>query len=220
MLNHSRRRIVVALSVSAMILGVAFIPTLLAQRVTQTQRDAPLRTLTLDGKVGNRRTPSPPAGPPPRPLTQAQKLILFKGRIPVAIHSFRLSPDKPTIPNKGALEFKQPIKVHPHTLPHPYSGDTVSCAEFSGDNTDSNLLILFKATGGQLYALDIDAFSWTQPGTFTIRNDASMATQTVTVVSTNDRITAYVRADQDGWLRYTLFCSRNWRFNSVEVTAL
>jgi hypothetical protein len=56
MLNHPRRRVVVALSVLAMSMGMAFIPTLLAQRVTQKQQGEPLRTLTLSGKVG---TPSP-----------------------------------------------------------------------------------------------------------------------------------------------------------------
>src|SRR5687767_1021809 len=158
MSNHPRRRFVVALSVLAMMLGVAFMPPLLAQRVGPTEQDAPLRTLTLSGKVGTNRSDDPRAGRStypqtgsrPQPLSEAQRAILFKGRARAATKTFTLTPARPILADKAYLVFVEPQSV----IPRAEGGD----AHFHGGSTPGSspgLLFSFNGKAGQLYAIDI-----------------------------------------------------------------
>lgn len=218
MLNHPRRRVlVVALSMLAMSLGVVFIPTLFAQRVAPAQQDAPLRTLTLDGKGGTPRIANPQARSQPRPLTRAQRLTLFKGKTP--IESFKVNPQHPHIDNKASLSFIKPVSVFPS------AGGGPPHANFPSGSESSYLgLFLKKMKVGQLYALDFSVYSHSE-GTCTITNHYTDVTQTTPVgpVGGSSHITAYVVAEgayEHENLYYLLRCSSEWMFFEVEVTAL
>ena len=225
MSNHPRRSLVIiALSVLAMMLGVVFMPTLLAQRVASTQQDAPLKTLTLSGKVGTNRRADPQAGrrtdsqarPRPQPLSQAQRAILFKGRARAATKSFLLTPGQPTFSDKAGIYFMDPF----HVFPDADGGDVW----FNGGSR-SHLGFLFKGKAGQLYAIDISVGNHPalsgDGGIYTLSNlEVPGATQTMPYSSGGLHITAYVTPEQDGQLRYELRCSGNWFFYSIEVTEL
>lgn len=209
MLNHPRHRVDVALSVLAMVLGVAFIPTLLAQRVAPTPQDAPLRTLTLDGKGGTPMIANTQAGSQPRPITRAQRLTLFKGRTP--IESFTLTPKQPTFSDKAGIYFVSPSLVMPNLFSFSY-------AAFGGGST-GRVYFYFKAKVGKHYALDFSVRSISE-GTFTVTNPFSEDTLTTPAgVAQAKHITAYVIAGSES-LEYYLMCSSQWEFFSVEVTEL
>lgn len=223
MLKHSPRRIV-AFSLLAISLEMAFIPPLFAQRVAQRQQDAPLKTLTLSGKGGTPRSATPQAGSRPRPLTRTQKLALFKGKTP--IKSFTLTSARPVIPDKAGLDFMLSQDVISYVFPEGQSR-----ADFKGaDDTVSEywymtphpyLSLWFRAKAGQLYAIDFSVSSNSQDdGTFTIYNPKSRVTQIMPAEGSEQHITAYVTAEQDDWLYYYLSCSKSWTFYSVEVTEL
>lgn len=231
MSNHLRRRFVVALSVLAMILGVVFIPTLFAQRVAPTPQDAPLRTITLSGKVDGLTNSStdPQAGPQPgsrprplgsrpRPLSQAQRAILFKGKARAATKSFTLTPAQPTFSDKAKIFFVEPVAV----IPEADGG----AADFHGGSTPGTspgLGFSFNGKAGQLYALDISVGNHPTygAGTYTLSNSSVQgATQTIPYSGGDLHITAYVTPEQSGRLRYTLQCSKPWVSFSIEVTEL
>lgn len=226
MLNHPRRRIL-ALSVLAMMLGLAFMPTLLAQRVAPTQQDAPLKTLTLNGKVGTKRSTDLQTGSRPRPLSRAQRDTLFKGGSGIdslnssnsmktqAVKSFTLTPNQPTFSDKARIYFVDPLAVYPTAS----GGD----AWFDGGST-GRLYIEFRVKAGQLYAIDISVGSHPALGAngiYTLTNFyVPGATQTIPYGSGAQHITAYVTPEQDGWLTYYLWCSKPWIFFSIEVIEL
>jgi len=212
MLNHLRHRFVVALSVFAMSLGMSFIPTMLAQRVTQTQQDVTLRTLTLDGKGGANRRTDPQADSRPRPLSRAMRATLFKGR--ATVNSFTLTPKQPTFSDKARIYFMHALTVYPQ------AGG--GYARFEGGST-GRLYFDFKGKAGQLYAIDISVNVPTlvTTGIYTLTNsNVPGATQTIPLEHGGQHITAYVTAAQDGSLTYDLQCSKEWAFYSVEVTEL
>ncbi len=189
-------------------------PTLLAQRVAPTQQDAPLKTLTLSGKVGTNRSTDPQAGSRPRPLSQAQRAILFKGRARAAINSFTLTPRQATFSDKARIYFTDAQTVSPLA--------DGGYALFEGAST-GRLYFEFKGRAGQLYAIDISVANPTfaTNGIYTLTNsNVPGATQTIPFGHGNLHITAYVTAEQDGELTYDLQCSKNWAFYSIEVTEL
>lgn len=233
MSNHPRRRLVVALSVLAIMLGVAFMPTLLAQRVAQTQQDLPLKTVTLSGKVGTKQVgpnrsndPRPSrstysrTGSRPQPLSAAQRAILFKGRARAATKTFKLTPARPIFADKAYIVFVEPQAV----IPEPDGGD----AYFGGGSTPGSspgLFFGFEGKAGQLYAIDISVFNNPHPafganGIYTLTNSNDDVTQTIPYSSGDQHITAYVTPEQNGRLSYSLQCSRWWTFYSIEVTEL
>lgn len=218
MLKHSRRRVVIALSVLAMGLGMAFIPSLLAQRVAQNSQDAPLRTFTLGGKVGTKRsTVTPHAGSRPGPLTRAQKMTLFKGRELAPTNSFTLFPSKPLLPDKGKLTFRNVIIASPG----PYVGEGGNIID-EGNVwflTEGELTLHFKANAGQVYAIDFSVWG-VGTGTFTIVNIQNPGVTQSTSTTGTQHITVYVEAEGDGWLGIRMTRSNQWEFYSVEVTRL
>lgn len=229
MSNHPGRRLVVALSVLAMIPGVVFIPTLFAQRVAPTPQDGPLKTVTLSGKVEgfNRgtdpragRSPYSRTGSRPQPLSEAQRAILFKGRARAATKSFTLTPRQATLSDKARIYFLNAEMVVPLEIADyaEYGGHV----QFDGGSTP-RLVFRFKGKAGQLYALDISVGHWVGANAiYTLSNtNVPGATQTIPNSDGGDlHLTAYVTPEQDGELNYELQCSRHWAFYSIEVTEL
>lgn len=213
MLNHPRRRIVGALSVLAMCLAMAFIPTLFAQRVApKRQQGETLKTLTLSGKGGARRLPTPRTGTRPRSLTPAQKVELFRGRTPK--QHFTLTPDKPIFSDKAGLFYEGANLFASQEKPGYYE---VEFEEETGCSYQ-RLGFYFHATAGKLYALDFSVYTQGE-ATYTVENRWTEATQTTPVEHGTTHITAYVTAEDD-YLTYYLSCSSEWSFFSLEVTEL
>jgi len=198
MLNHHCRRFVGALAALAICFVVAFIPTV-AQRNAQRQPDASLKTLTLDGKGGTKRSAKVQAQRPQ--LTAAQRVTLLKGRVPKL--SVRLSTREP-FNSHADLMFKNPDEVSAFF-------DTTSLP------SSGKVEVRFNAKWGHLYLLVFYVHP-TPDATFTITNTHNGVAQTMSTPALG-LIPAYVSAESDR-LTYSLTCSKNWMFYSVEVTEL
>jgi len=224
MSNRPLRKVLVALSVMVTSLALTFISSPAQRRAEprpQRQQTGPLKTVTLDGKGGVNRSNSPQAGSSrPRPLTQAQRFALFKGKV-VATSSynhFKLTPDKPVFADKAWLRFVAPKDVYPKYSNVNFSGaDDISTSPL----TTPHLEISFEAQVGKVYALDFEvwALAYQTGGNFTFLNPFSNAQQLVPVEESGQHLTAYVEARAPTLLFY-LGCTNSWTFYSVEVTQL
>jgi hypothetical protein len=214
MLNH-RCRVAVAISILALTLGMAFIPTLIAQRVSRQQpqpQGGTLKTLTLDGKRGNVKMPIPPGASRRRALTQAEKVILFKAKLPV--DSFKLTPADPAVPNKANLFFINADVFSRGGGGPPFARLASDAVSYVGLHA--------RLKVGKLYALDFDVYSQTDQA-FTVTNIGTEVTQTTPGTVGDLHITAYVMPEgpyEVENLYYQLTCPSEWTFYSVEITEL